>query len=164
MIVASLNACFQRTSTYFAGCFSCLWDRLVWPSGYGVCLESGRSWVWILFVPGFLRGRVIPVTSKSALRWLPCQAPGIVGSVLGLVSLVSVYCDEVVWKVWSATSISVWQYVKLSRSVPEIHWHVAGTLSNQQTNFSSTKLVEKPEKENDRRSLFFCRQARSSLR
>ena len=46
----------------------------------------------------------------------------------------SVYCDCVRWKVWSATSISVWQHVQLSRSVPEIHSHVAGTLSNQQTN------------------------------
>ena len=27
--------------------------------------------------------------------WLPCQAPGVIGSVLGLVGLVSVYCDWV---------------------------------------------------------------------
>ena len=52
--------------------------------------------------------------------------------MLGLVGPVSVYCDWVRWKVWSATSISVWQHVKLSRSVPEIHSHVAGTLSSQQ--------------------------------
>ena len=43
----------------------------------------------------FFRGRVIPVTSKLALHWLPCQAPGIIGSVLGLVGPVSVYCDWV---------------------------------------------------------------------
>ena len=36
------------------------------------------------------------------------------GSVLGLVGPVSVYCDWVRWKVWSATSISVWQHIKLS--------------------------------------------------
>ena len=54
------------------------------------------------------------MTYKLALRWLPCQAPGVIGSVLGLVSPVSVYCDWVRWKVWSATSISVWQDVKLS--------------------------------------------------
>ena len=60
--------------------------------------------------------------------------PGVIGSALGLVGPVSVYCDWVRWKVWSATSISVWQHVKLCRSVPEIHSHVAGTLSNQQTN------------------------------
>ena len=40
-------------------------------------------------------GRVIPVTSKLALQWLPCQAPGIIGSALGLVGPVSVYCDWV---------------------------------------------------------------------
>ena len=40
-------------------------------------------------------GRVIPVTSKLALQWLSCQAPGIIGSVLGLVGQLSVYCDWV---------------------------------------------------------------------
>ena len=40
-------------------------------------------------------GRVIPVTLKLALQWLPCQAPGIIGSALGLVGPVSVYCDWV---------------------------------------------------------------------
>ena len=45
------------------------------------------------------RGRVIPVTSKLALQWLPCQAPGVKGSALGLVGPVSVYCDWVRWKV-----------------------------------------------------------------
>ena len=39
------------------------------------------------------RDRVIPVTSKLALQWLPCQAPGVIGSVLGLVGPVSVYYD-----------------------------------------------------------------------
>ena len=32
---------------------------------------------------------------KLALQWLPCQAPGVVGSALGLVGPVSVYCDWV---------------------------------------------------------------------
>ena len=73
------------------------------------------------------------MTSKLALHWLSCQVAGVIGSVLGLVGPVSVYCDWVRWKVWSATSISVWQHIRLSGSVPEIHWHVAGTLSNQQT-------------------------------
>ena len=61
--------------------------------------------------------RVIPVTSKLALQWLPCQVPGVIGSVLGLVGLVSVYCDWVRWKVWSPTSISVWQHVQLSEQI-----------------------------------------------
>ena len=30
---------------------------------------------------------------KLALHWLPCQAPGVIGSALGLVGPVSVYCD-----------------------------------------------------------------------
>ena len=38
-------------------------------------------------------GRVIPVTSKSTLQWIPCQAPGVIGSAPGLVGPVSVYCD-----------------------------------------------------------------------
>ena len=32
---------------------------------------------------------------KLSLYWLPCQAPGEIGSVLGLVGPVSVYCDWV---------------------------------------------------------------------
>ena len=39
---------------------------------------------------------------KYVLQWWPCQAPGITGSLLGLVGPVSVYCDWVRWKVWSA--------------------------------------------------------------
>ena len=48
---------------------------------------------------GIFPGRVIPVTQKLALQWLPCQTPGIIGSALGLVDPVSVYCDWVRWKV-----------------------------------------------------------------
>ena len=56
---------------------------------------------------------------KLALQLLPCQAAGIIiiGSVLGLGGPVSVYCDWVRWKVWSATVISVWQHVKLSKQI-----------------------------------------------
>ena len=43
----------------------------------------------------FFRDRVIPVTQKLAFQWLPCQAAGVLGSVLGLVGPVSVYCDWV---------------------------------------------------------------------
>ena len=57
------------------------------------------------------------VTQTLALRWLPCQAPGVIGPALGLVGPVSVYCDWVTWKVWSATSVSVWQRVKLSEQI-----------------------------------------------
>ena len=44
---------------------------------------------------GIFPGRVMPVTSKLAFQWLPCQAPGIIGSALGLVGPVSVYWDWV---------------------------------------------------------------------
>ena len=40
-------------------------------------------------------GQIMPVTLKLALHWLHCQAPGDVGSVLGLIGPVSVYCDWV---------------------------------------------------------------------
>ena len=58
--------------------------------------ESGRSRVRFPLVPWeFFRGRVIPVTSKLALQWLQCQAPGVTGSAQGLVCPVSVYCNWV---------------------------------------------------------------------
>ena len=57
------------------------------------------------------------VTEKLALQWLPCQAPGVTGSALGPVGPVSVYCDWVRQNVGSATSISVWQHVKLSEQI-----------------------------------------------
>ena len=66
-----------------------------WPSGQGVRLESGRSWVRIPLATGFFRGRVIPATQKLALQWLPFEAPSEIGSVLGLVGPVSENCDWV---------------------------------------------------------------------
>ena len=48
--------------------------------------------------PGFdsclrrdFHGEVIPVTLKMARQWLPCQASGVMRSVLGLVGPVLVY-------------------------------------------------------------------------
>ena len=92
-------------------------DRLV-----GLVVKASASRVKDLefdsrLQPDFFRGRVIPVTSKLALQWLPCQAPGVLGSVLGLVGPVSVYCDWVRWKVRSATPVYVWQDVKLSEQI-----------------------------------------------
>ena len=63
----------------------------LWPSGKASASRAVR----IPLAPGFFLGRVIPVTSKLALQWLPCQAPGVIGSALGLVGPVSVYCDWV---------------------------------------------------------------------
>ena len=109
-----------------------------WPSGYRIRLKSGRSQVRIPLAPGLFRGWVTPVTSKLAPQWLPCQAPGGIGSVLGLVGPVSVYCEWVRWKVWSATSTSLWQHVKLSE---QIHpWDTLTCCWNvkQQTNQPTT--------------------------
>ena len=79
-------------------------------------------------------GRVILVTKILALQWLPCQALGVIGSALGHVGPVSVYCDWVRGKVWSATSVSVWQHVKLSEQIrPWATLACCWTLSNQQT-------------------------------
>ena len=39
-------------------------------------------------------GRIIPVTSQLVLQWLPCQAPGVIGSALGLVGQESLCCDR----------------------------------------------------------------------
>ena len=72
---------------------------------------------------------------------LPFQAPGIIESALGLVGPVSVYCDWVRWKVGSATSISVWQHIKLSEQIRPwatlaCCWNVKQPTNNKQTNLS----------------------------
>ena len=54
---------------------------------------------------------------KLVLQWLPCLAPGVIGSELGLVCPVSAYRDWMRSKVRSATSVSVWQHVNLSEQV-----------------------------------------------
>ena len=74
---------------------------------------------------------VIPVTQKLVLQWLSCQAPGTIGPALGLVCPVSIDCDWVRKKVWSAT---VLQHMQLSDHI--CLWDTLGccwTLSNQQT-------------------------------
>ena len=83
-----------------------------WPSGQGVRLESGRSRVRIPLAPGFFQGRVIPVSSKLAFQWLPFQAPDVIGLALGLVGLVSVYCD------WEGFSLSLSVYLSTPLSPP----------------------------------------------
>ena len=71
-------------------------DRLVWPSGRASASRAeGPRFESRLRRDFFFRGRVIPVTQKLTLQWLPCQAPGVIGSALGLVCPVSVYCDWV---------------------------------------------------------------------
>ena len=79
---------------------------------------------------GSFPGHFTPVTSTLVLHWLPCQAPGVIRSALGLAGPVSVYChwmrnkfDRQLLSQCGST------YKCLSRSVPEIHRHVAGTVS-----------------------------------
>ena len=56
-----------------------------------VNLESGR----LAFAVGLFPVRAIPVTKKLALQRLPKHVAGVIGSALGLVGPVSVYCDSV---------------------------------------------------------------------
>ena len=70
----------------------------------------------------FFRGRVIPVTYKLEPQWLPCRAPGVIGSAPGLVGPMSVYCDWVRWKVGSAAFISVWQHAKIVCADPSLRY------------------------------------------
>ena len=44
-------------------------------------------------------GGVMSVTSKLVLKWVCCQTPGVIGSALGLVGPMSVYCNMVRLKV-----------------------------------------------------------------
>ena len=66
-----------------------------WPSGKASASRAEDPRFESRLRRDFFRGRVIPVTQKLALQWLPCQAPGVIGSALGLVGPVSVYCDWV---------------------------------------------------------------------
>ena len=40
------------------------------------------------FILDLFPGQIIPVTETLILQWLPSQAPGVIGSALGLVGLV----------------------------------------------------------------------------
>ena len=64
----------------------------------GLVLKASASRVADLgsiptFAVGIFPGWVIPVNYNLIAQWLPCQVPGVIGSVLGLVGPVSVYCD-----------------------------------------------------------------------
>ena len=108
-----------------SGSSSCelLWFARTLAVSFFIC----SCWFLVQFLIMFvfvsrLRRDVFGVESYQRLKhWyssgLPCQAPGVIGSALGLVGPVSVYCDWVRWKVWSATCISVWQHVKLSEQI-----------------------------------------------
>ena len=90
-----------------------------WPSGQGVSRVDD---------PGFEPRLHRAFSRVESYQWLkncnssgyPARRLALIGSVLGLVGPVSVYCDWVRWKVWSSTSISVWQHAKLSEQIR--HW------------------------------------------
>ena len=86
----------------------------------------------------FFREPVIPVTKIGTPM---ATLPGAIRSALGLVGPVPVYCDWVRWKVWSATSISVWQHVKMSEQKrPRDTLACGGTSSNQQTRITRPRI------------------------
>ena len=59
----------------------------------GTTLASGAAGLGSIpaFAMDLLASRVIPVTLELVLQWLPCQAPGVAGSALGVVGPVSGY-------------------------------------------------------------------------
>ena len=54
---------------------------------------------------------------KLVLQWIPYQAPDVIGSALGMVGPMSVYCDWVRQQVRSATPVSWWQHVQLPEQI-----------------------------------------------
>ena len=71
-------------------------------------------------------------TSDSALQWLPCQAPGGLGSALGLVGPVSVYCEVESLICNFCLSVAA---RKIVRADPSLRYTgmFAGTLNNHPT-------------------------------
>ena len=55
-------------------------------------------------------------TVKTVVTWPPLAALAS-RTLLGLVGPVSVHCDWLEYRVWSATSISVWQHIHLSEQI-----------------------------------------------
>ena len=71
-----------------------------WPCSEGVRLQSGRSPGSNPACAGNIRGPSHTSDLKmSTPVAIPFQAPGVIGSALGQVGPVSVYCDWVRWKV-----------------------------------------------------------------
>ena len=85
----------EAPSSHFTAVLHCLTGPVVKVSTSTVAYLGSIS----AFALRIFLGRVIPVTYKLLLQWLPCQAPDEIGSVLGLVGPVSVYCECVRQKV-----------------------------------------------------------------
>ena len=89
--VLSINK--QSWSNTFS--IACSQRPPLWSSGKASALRAVHLGSIPAFPVDLLLGRVIPVTSTLVHLWLPCQAHGIIGSVLGLVGLGLAYCDWV---------------------------------------------------------------------
>ena len=105
--------------------FSTWVNRLV---GLVVKASASRTTDAVFWFPlslgggGIFQGQVIPVSYKLALKWLPFQAPGVIGSALGLVGSVSVHCAWVRQSLISNIYLSVAAHTFFfSISVPEVH-------------------------------------------
>ena len=75
------------------------------------CITSGVTG------SGSIPGQVTPVTYKIGVLVATLPMPGVIASVAELVGPVSVYYDCVIEQVSLTTSISVWQYVNLSKQI-----------------------------------------------
>ena len=76
---------------------------------------------------------LIGTHASDLKKWLPCQAPGVIGSVLGLAGPLSVYCDWVRWKSLVCNFYLSVAARKIVWADPSLRYtlHVAGTLSKQ---------------------------------
>ena len=114
-------ACFLLCPFVHSFLFVCLFFVLFfccccWPPR----LPSGKASASRAEDPGFESCLRLDFSGVESYQWLKIGTPvATLPDVLapGLVGPVSVYCDWVRWKVWFATSISVWKHVKLSEQI-----------------------------------------------
>ena len=96
----------------------------------------------------------IPARNQWLKNWCsdnyPCQVPGIVGSVLWLVCLPSVYCDWVIQEFLS-------QYTCLNRAIVRIHfvfyWDVKQAQKKKKTKETISTVVKNEDDEQRRKEL-----------
>ena len=107
----------------------------------GLVVKAFAPRVVPAFCRGIFPGRVIPVTSKLMLQWLPRQAPGAIRSALGLVGPVQYTLGEV--KGFTCNFYLSVAARKLFWADPSLRYrHAAGILSNQQTTTKSDYILQ----------------------
>ena len=133
-----------------------------WPNGKAFISRAADLSAIPAFTTDLFPGWIQPVTQHWYSSGLLCRTPGIIGSALGLVGPVPAYSDWVKQKVWSTTSISVWQHVRLSEEI--CPWNTLGCCWNirRPTNncghdkhFSNTKDVGQLWTVRDRNDQYF---------